>query len=168
VKKIPATMSSIPKDEGNAGKIQDEESQQPAVTQVDATTHRANFFAKRSDIKSGEPIKTSATSIRSLPGDWRHDKDKKVVGLKNYGLNKSVYDKRHQFQPDVVADAPSVSTIDGKPHQRFSVEEKEEEARANATRDPFMLLYLGNVAAFKVMFYYMSKLLAALSALLER
>jgi hypothetical protein len=91
-----------------------------------------------------------------------------MVGLKDYGLNKSITDKRHQFQADAVAEAPSVSTIGGKHHKRFSVEEKEEEARANATRDPFMLLYLGNVAALKVMMYYMSKFLAAVVALLER
>jgi hypothetical protein len=117
----------------------------------------------RTYLKLLKPI-TSVASKETNRDDWRRNKDSKVVGLKNYGLDKSVYEKRHQYDAEnrmSVASFASLDTVrggDGKSQRvRFSVEEKEEEVRRSATKNCFVLFYLGNLAALKVMFYYLSK-----------
>jgi hypothetical protein len=104
--------------------------------------------------------------------NWRGDPDSKVVGLKNYGLDKAAYEKRHQLQPPSSVDSrksvASLATVqgggggEGKPRSSnrvhyFSVEENEVEVRRTATTNPLVLFYLGNLAALKVIFYYLSK-----------
>ena len=94
----------------------------------------------------------------------RRAADSKIVGLKNYGLEKSVYKKRHHLHQNSDEGRISVSSPailqcgnDRSPKGRFSVEEKEEEVRRTAARNPYVLFYLGNLAALKVLLYYLSK-----------
>ena len=42
-------------------------------------------------------------------------------------------------------------------HQLFAVEKEEERVRKNVTKNPFVLFYLGNLAALKILIYYFSK-----------
>lgn len=87
----------------------------------------------------------SSTGVRRLHSS-RKRRDEKVVGLKHYGLENPVRQQLHH-------PAASFDNTGG----RFAVEAKEEEVRRSATRNPFVLCCLANVAALKVMVYYLSK-----------
>ena len=54
----------------------------------------------------------------------------------------------------------SVST--GTTRAEKTVEAKEDEVRAKEERNPFVLLYLGNLAALKVLFYYLGECISGL------
>lgn len=94
---------------------------------------------------------------------WRHTADQKVVGLKRNALDQSTYEKRHRMMVGSNHSRRSVNSKRDKggpgtsSNKKFSVEEKEEEARAKAMHNPFLLLCLGNLAAVKVMLFYLSK-----------
>ena len=49
------------------------------------------------------------------------------------------------------------STSNTKRNRLFAVEKEEEMVRNNVTKNPFVLFYLGNLAAIKVLIYYFSK-----------
>ena len=86
----------------------------------------------------------------------------KVVGLKRYSLNPSTYELRQQL-----SGVESTRTLTGEdlgPH--VSVEALEATARSKVTRNPFYLLFLGNLAALKVMFYYLITLETIVTCLL--
>jgi len=90
---------------------------------------------------------------------WRRDTDEKVPGLKRFGLDETTYEKRHKLMVASNHSRRSGASRNAKLNasKKFSVEEMEEEVRAQAIQNPFRLLYLGNLAALKVMVYYMSK-----------
>ena len=72
--------------------------------------------------------------------------------MKNYGPENT----RHQLPHSSYDGSPLMDGVKS-PKARFAVEEKEEEVRRAATRNPFVLSYLGILAAMKVMIYYLSK-----------
>jgi hypothetical protein len=78
----------------------------------------------------------------------------KVVGLKNYGLDKSMYRQRQQQSQGSELKRTTRSIAAEKP-KYVSIEEMEVIARREALTNPFQLLVLGNIAAFKVMGYYL-------------
>lgn len=124
---------------------------------------------KQIDVLRAEPITSSAkeghTGKKRVFKSWRRDPDAKVVGLKNYGLDRAVYEKRRQLEHSHSRNSlASLTTFQngGEGNKRnkrahFAVEEKEEEIRRTATKNPFVLFYLGNLAALKVILYYLSK-----------
>jgi hypothetical protein len=108
-------------------------------------------------------VSTSSVPPPSLKSTWRDEVDQKVVGLKDNALDKSTYAKRRVIQISSHSRRSAPNTINTPPAQgtnkfsQFSVEEKEILAHEKALTNPFQLLYLGNMAAIKVMLYYMSK-----------
>jgi hypothetical protein len=52
------------------------------------------------------------------------------------------------------------ATNSAKKNRLFAVEKEEEMVRNNVTKNPFILFYLGNLAAIKVLIYYFSKSIA--------
>jgi hypothetical protein len=79
----------------------------------------------------------------------------KVVGLGDYGLDETVFQQRRQFAPSLESKSAIFSTHNIEKSKYVSIEEMEDIARYQATRNPFELLLLGNIAAFKVMGYYL-------------
>jgi hypothetical protein len=71
--------------------------------------------------------------------------------LKNYGLNKSILAKR--FEVDANDARKSAHTTNTPPP--ISVEELEDKARLQEMTNPWYLILLGVLAAFKVMGYYL-------------
>ena len=94
----------------------------------------------------------------------------KVIGLKHYGLDKSTKLKRELPVPRGEASASGDSKIGltrlPQHEQEISVEDIEEEARREAIQNPFKLMYLGNLAAFRVMVYYLVTLETVLTTAL--
>jgi len=88
-----------------------------------------------------EPPRNSI--FQGEPWNLRASAEQKMVGLKDYGMNQSVYAKRQQM-------APSTSSKASKAPNVRSVEELEDIARQKATKNSFRLLLLGNIAAVKV------------------
>ena len=123
------------------------------------------------------PRKTTADEDSSSPQDrdpgkkepfwkpfdsWRANKDEKVVGLKTTALSRSTREKRQRLMVGSNHSRRSVTSQrrvqkDGVSGRKLSIEEMEEEAHAKELKNPFILLFLGNVAAVKVMIFYMSK-----------
>ena len=102
----------------------------------------------------------------SVVKDYRTHAEKKMVGLKNYGLDKSTVLKRQQ--PVLPRGTSGGTTVIGAhkhlPKVGLSIEEMEEQARAKAVMNPFALLFLGNLAALRVMAYYLITLETIISA----
>jgi hypothetical protein len=99
--------------------------------------------------------------------DFRAQAERKVVGLKNYGLDRRTTLKRRQ--PISALDASSVgahSTSPGAQNRGLSVEEMEEKARKKTIKNPFRLMFLGNVAALRVVAYYLITLETVLTCCL--
>lgn len=200
---------------GNAGNEKSNEDTSQATEKLNpAQFSTATGNSGSENIKSAmggkeQPAKTSQKSSNksSLPKqlmNLRELNDKKVVGLKHYGMTKSTRDMRkHEWLsarsvqshpevptasnrndvfeltnttgaipprtdntgtyvfpgPDQLAlpkgadDAPAPFVRPPKIPQ--SVEELEEKARRKATLNPFELLFLGNLAALKVMGFYL-------------
>jgi hypothetical protein len=96
---------------------------------------------------------------------WKRKKDSKIVGLKNYGLDSPRHQLHNALSEEEGCGSNSVTTQDHPLKQPFhtsrsrlfAVEKEEEIVRQNVTNNPFMLFYLGNVAALKVLIYYFSK-----------
>jgi predicted Rossmann fold nucleotide-binding protein DprA/Smf involved in DNA uptake len=84
---------------------------------------------------------TTTTKDRGNFTAWKRKKDSKIVGLKHYGLDSP----RHQLQ-----------NHHQTKHRLFAVEQEEELVRKNVAKNPFVLFYLGNLAAIKVIIYYFS------------
>jgi len=112
--------------------------------------------------KTSKVSNANTSKEKNLPRpSLRQAADQKVVGLKSNALDRSTREKRNRM---MVGSNHSRRTLNSRNSQRaassnkkFSVEEKEEQARAKAMYNPFLLLYLGNLAAVKVMLYYLSK-----------
>ena len=166
-------------------------------------TVKANSLAREHAVQRPQKPVNKA----SLPNKFmnlRELNDKKVVGLKHYGMTKSTRNMRKhewlssnrtvqsnpalattQESPEVVElkdiasgaipsatnnsgmyvypgqlGVPKGVNVESTPFVRppkipKSVEELEEKARRKATWNPFELLFLGNLAAFKVMGFYL-------------
>ena len=97
---------------------------------------------------------------RASSASFRDVRDRKAIGLKNYGLSKSTYAKRQLLSsihsrrsasgPNRPSTDGSVFSLPDKP-----VEELEEEARRKVLANPFLLLVLANLADLKVMGYFL-------------
>lgn len=111
-----------------------------------------NIVEKDIEIVNDDSVTTPRKSLQT----WRQDKDEKVVGLKQYGLDPSTYGKRQKFMK---ATHHSRRTGQHEPSGTLSVEQKEEKVRELAMHNSIQLLLLGIIAALKVMVYYMSKFL---------
>jgi hypothetical protein len=113
--------------------------------------------------RQGSPVSYNTIPAPTLKSTWRAEVDQKVVGLKDKALDKSTYAKRRVLQISSHSRRSAPNTINTPPAQgknknsHFSVEEKEILAHEKALTNPFQLLYLGNLAAMKVMLFYMSK-----------
>lgn len=94
--------------------------------------------------------------------------DEKIVGLKNYGMNQSTTNRRrnlwlgqnldanpsftvHQHQDSQTVHALNHTVLSSDP----TIEELEDIARDRAETNPIKLLLLGNMAALKVMGFYL-------------
>ena len=124
----------------------DEGGSHPAAA---GSTDTAPSSGKKNTNKQKKSLKT-----------WRRDADQKVVGLKQYGLDSSTFENRRKLLPNSAHSRRSLRSLTKTNNVggvKFSVEEKEEEVFEKAIRNPFQLLYLGILAALKVMVYYMSK-----------
>jgi hypothetical protein len=99
------------------------------------------------------PAPLRASVIQNL--NLRASTEGKVVGLGNYGLDETVVQQRRQFAPSLESKSAIFSTHNVEKSKYVSIEEMEDIARYQSTRNPFKLLVLGNIAAFKVMGYYL-------------
>jgi hypothetical protein len=119
------------------------------------------FFSGSSSVNQNDnAAETNFVTRKAIVGNppqttWRHHADDKVIGLKNVGMNKSTRERRHQLIRTNSRKSVASGLIAGE-RSHYSVEEMEEEVRAKETRNPCTLFYLGNLAALKVMVYYLS------------
>jgi hypothetical protein len=98
-------------------------------------------------------LKLLSSTASALPKHKsRVKRDEKVVGLKHYGLENPARHQLHDssFETSYRKDANARGV-------RFAVEAKEEEVRRKETRNSFAICYFGNLAALKVMIYYLSE-----------
>ncbi len=120
---------------------------------------RESDDAQNIDENRGSTSSSAAKKTRLT--QWRKTTDQKVVGLKRVGLDASTYEKRRNIMVGSNHSRTSSKKATGAHHHhptgKFSVEEMEEQVHSKAIRNPFQLLYLGNLAALKVMLYYMSE-----------
>jgi hypothetical protein len=86
--------------------------------------------------KVGSSIHTKG--LRGL----RSSTDEKVVGLKDYGLDRAT----SRDVSSATTEAPATT-----------MEDMEEKARAQADDNPFTLMSLSVIAALKVMFFYLGR-----------
>jgi hypothetical protein len=102
---------------------------------------------------------------------FREARDRKIVGLKQFGMSKSTYEKRqefrtakhsnHQMHPQL--SHPSLrggregeaASVFSMPVPRVSIEEMEDEAREQTLTNPVLLMFLGLESAVKVMSYFL-------------
>jgi len=125
-------------------------------------SHPAAAGSTDTTAPSSSNKKNTKKQKKGLNATWRQEADQKVVGLKQYGLDSSTYENRRKLLPSSAHSRRSLASLKTKSKKnvsdvKFSVEEKEEEVLEKAIRNPFQLLYLGILAALKVMVYYMSK-----------
>jgi hypothetical protein len=92
---------------------------------------------------------------------WR-TVDSQGIGLKNFGMDPMDHATRNQLQQqydDASGQQPTASSI---PADRYvyvdSVEYKESEVRRKAIKNPYLLFFLGTLAAMKVLIFYLSAL----------
>lgn len=127
-----------------------------------AAVDDSQHTARPGEVRRNEGQRTSIMT------QFRNSKDEKVVGLKNYGLTQSAHERRRRMHGD--NGNTSVKTLGSakapSPVPLKSIEEIEEEARDFATTNIWKLLFFGNLAAFKVMAYYLITLETVLGALL--
>jgi hypothetical protein len=124
-------------------------------------------------------IPNTSTKWKSNFMAWKRKKDSKIVGLKNYGLESP----RHQLHNPISDDGSHQNCHDNattmkcdhnhcnghgqnqytttkvsssSSNRLFAVEKEEEMVRNNVTKNPFVLFYLGNLAALKVILFYFS------------
>jgi hypothetical protein len=106
---------------------------------------------------------------RSSQKTFRRNVDSKVIGLKNFGMDPVEYAMRHQLQQQSVDNAgqqqQSLSSIRATQprtaEERYvyedSVEYKEAEIRRKAIKNPYLIFFLGTIAAMKVLIFYLGK-----------
>ena len=123
-------------------------------TTINATSTLDESTIDLPDSNSDRPQSISTQyGNASAKKTWRRYTDSKIVGLKNFGLNKSEYDLRHHAQQQTsISDNELNVTANGE-----TIEEKEIRIRKAAPTNPFYLFVLGNLAAMKVLFLYLSK-----------
>jgi hypothetical protein len=84
--------------------------------------------------------------------------DHKVVGLKNVVMMNATTHSQGSWRANRREFLLEGKSTKNAPPGVISVEEKEAAARKGQLRNPILLFLLGNVAAFKVMFYYLISL----------
>eukprot|EP00977_Amphora_coffeiformis_P006919 scaffold1508_cov178-Amphora_coffeaeformis.AAC.27 len=111
---------------------------------------------------SVDPTKPAArSSILHDPLKLKEQTEGKLVGLKKYSLNPTDYKLRQQMSA-----LDSTRTLEGEGEPTVSVEELEMKARTKTLKNPFYLLFLGNIAALKVMGFYLITLETIVTCLL--
>lgn len=102
-----------------------------------------------------------ATTVKASLGNMklRSKTEKKVIGLKNYGLDRSTRRKRRQplTSNSVGGDSRQGGSgaMNNPDTSYLTIEEMEDDVRKHAITNPFHLMFLGNVAALKVFAYYL-------------
>jgi hypothetical protein len=122
------------------------------TNRLKAPTESAHGDQKTSNVTPAVPQLRSGVMLPKKL-NLRASAEDKVVGLKNYGLEESVYQQRRQFAPPSLESKRTMShtnNIENDKSTYVSIEEMEDIARYQATRNPFQLLILGNIAAAKV------------------
>lgn len=76
--------------------------------------------------------------------------------MRDYNHQQSPY-RNHNSNASETTPANFVAGNSRKKNRLFAVEKEEEMVRKNVTKNPFILFYLGNLAAIKVLIYYFSK-----------
>lgn len=121
---------------------------------VTGTIGSANSKTEKQNPVAPPPPPRSSV-IQNL--NLRASTEEKVVGLGNYGLDDTAFQQRRQYVPSMESKSAIFSThnVEKSKSKSISIEEMEDNARYEALRNPFSLLVLGNIAAFKVMGYYL-------------
>jgi len=151
-------------DETLRGYVPEEEPAGRSATSIEQDNDK-----KKRSISHGVPVPGKGTSTASTkdarPGhrgtsvfpSIQTGADRKVVGLKDYGLGMSIRKKRREWQSSksVTGKSAKSAASENQKVKKPSVEELEEIARHKAVTNPFKLLFLGNLAALKVMGFYL-------------
>lgn len=137
-------------------------SENPSVSAATLPMANNNAKKKNSRIPDLFHAETLRTSLLKDPLNLKKGTEVKMVGLKQYGLNPSTQKLRQE-----VSVVDSVRTLTGQDSgPTVNIETLEAKARRKTVMNPFTLLFLGNLAALKVMGYYLITLETILTCLL--
>ena len=121
-------------------------------TLSDLDDHYSSSYSKGHGTTQPLPSQPKRNMFNWWMGDRHHDRNQNHLPYRS---------NNHQYNHSNTATPTNMETthhnVTNRKDRLFAVEKEEEMVRKNVTKNPFILFYLGNLAAFKVLIYYFSK-----------